>query len=414
MTKRAVVLEAKGGICTVLTADGEFRSLKMRGSFRPGQEIILPESRWRINRLALVAACLLLFFTATATWRTVMAPAVAAYVSLDINPAVELALDGKNVVCGVKPLDDDGKELVEGLELNGMDLEKAVERLIAAAVGKEYISADEGNIIVFTVTPVGQHDSSQLDRLVRESVETSLVTLEVKAQVLVGSAPPEIREKAQKEGVPPGRYMMFLDASKKGMSVNLEDFKKKSIPSIERDKKIKVKNGLEVEKEDEGKIRRESRRDGGEDRDRDDREDRNARKNNPGNSDPDKEQVKGGVEQDNKSRQEGREQREEKEKKQKEEKEEKEKKEKERKEKEEKERKEKEEKDRKEKERKKESGQFFREQGKGPADQDNKETKNEEESSNPWRDKKRQWFRAAGQVWELWHVNMRSIDNDKN
>lgn len=37
MTKRAVVLEIKERTCTVLTADGQFREIKKKGNYRPGQ-----------------------------------------------------------------------------------------------------------------------------------------------------------------------------------------------------------------------------------------------------------------------------------------------------------------------------------------------------------------------------------------
>ncbi|MFZ5631363.1 MAG: anti-sigma factor domain-containing protein [Bacillota bacterium] len=247
MTGRAVVMEVKDGTCTVLTAEGEFRRLKLRGNYRPGQEITIPDAGWRVSRVVLMAACLLLFFVTTALWRTLLVPAVASYVSLDINPSVELALDEENVVCGVKPLDDDGKELVSGLKLSGATLENALDQIITAAIGKNYIQPEEENIILFTVTPVGNRDPSPVDLLVRESIDAPLKQKKVKAQVVVGDASPEIREMAEKAGVSTGRYMLFQNAVKKGMNIEPEDFRRKSIYSIEKDHKIKIKDAIEAE-----------------------------------------------------------------------------------------------------------------------------------------------------------------------
>lgn len=248
MKERAVVLETKNQVVTVVTAGGEFRKVRLKGDFRPGQEIFLPEKGWRPGRLALIAACLLLFFTFTALWRPWVDPAVAAYVSLEINPGVELALDRDGVVRGVRPLDDGGKDLAAGLDLRGMPLEEAVDRVLAEAVSKDIITAPEG-VVMFTVTPVGDLDLSRVEGAVRDSAGASLKSRGISARVVVGSASPEVREKAEQEGISTGRYMLYMDALQKGIPVAPQDFRGKSVNLIEREKHIRVMDSLKVEAE---------------------------------------------------------------------------------------------------------------------------------------------------------------------
>ncbi|MCL6612282.1 MAG: anti-sigma factor domain-containing protein [Peptococcaceae bacterium] len=250
MTGRAIVLEVKNGSCTVVTADGEFRKLKIRGDYRPGQEITLPEARRRVNRLALLAASLTLFLAATALWRVMMPPAIAAYVTLELDSAVELAVDGDNVVRGVRLLEGGGQDLAAGLDLTGMPLDQAVEKIVTEAVGKNIITEDN-SVVLSTVTPVKDPDPSGLDSLVRKTVESSLKSRGIDGRVLMGRASPEIREKAGSQGFPTGRYMLYLDAAKTGEPVDPEDFKKKKITSIEKDRKIKVRENLRVETGDQ-------------------------------------------------------------------------------------------------------------------------------------------------------------------
>lgn len=247
MTLRAVVLEVQKGTCTVVTSEGEFRRVKMRGDLRPGQEITLPETRWRINRMALVAACLLLFFFATTMWQSLVPPAVAAYVSLEVNPAVELALDRENTVVGIRSLDEGGQDLVSGLDLKGLPVEKAVDRIIAEALNRNFIKDPDDSAVVVTVTPAGDYNTTTVERLVKDSAETSLRVHGVSARIMMGSASLDIREKAENAGISTGRFMLFQDAAKKGFNVGPQDFKGKSIPKIEREQKIKVKDALEVE-----------------------------------------------------------------------------------------------------------------------------------------------------------------------
>ncbi len=246
MAGRAIILEVKKGVCTVMTPEGQFLRVKMRGDFRPGQEITLPEGRRGYSRLALLAASLILLLAATALWKVLLPPAVAAYVSLEINPAIELALDGKNVVRGVRPLDSGGEELAAGLKLVGLPLEGAVDRVITAAVNKNMIVFEDG-VVVSTVTPADNlADPSGLDLLIRNTVEGSLKSRGIGARVLVGHASAEIREKAVRAGIPTGRYMLYLDAARKGVSVEPEALKKKNLVSIEREIKIKLGDVLEV------------------------------------------------------------------------------------------------------------------------------------------------------------------------
>ena len=243
MTARAIVMENKNGSCTVVTDEGEFRSI--RGHFTPGQVISLPENRWKVNRMALMVASLLLLLAVSAVWKTMLPPAVASYVTLDLNPAVELALDSDNRVLGVRPLNGD-EPLTEGLELTGIPLETAVDRIIKNAVSKKVLSS-EGDVVVSTVTLENNKDLTKLNLLVRKTVENSLKSKGVSARVLVGQASPEARKKADSMGISTGRYLLYQDAAKKGLTVKPEDLKKKNITTIEKDRKIKIKDDLRVE-----------------------------------------------------------------------------------------------------------------------------------------------------------------------
>lgn len=244
MTEKAVILEVNKRTCTVVTADGEFRQLKLRGNYRPGQQITLPQAVKNTYRYTLVAACLLLFLAAAGLWGKWMNPAVAAYVSLDINPSVEIALDKQNIVRGLNPLNDDGKELVMGLQIKGKNLDMALQSLIGAAISKNYINTRGENVILSAVTPLSGSTDAGLDDLIRESLEAYLEKGNVKAEVVVGNIPPDTREEAQKAGMSAGRYMIFMNAVKNGKNVRPDDFKG-NIYKIQQDQKIKVKDIVE-------------------------------------------------------------------------------------------------------------------------------------------------------------------------
>ncbi|MFZ5646806.1 MAG: anti-sigma factor domain-containing protein [Bacillota bacterium] len=252
MTKRAVVLEIRERTCTVVTADGEFREVKKRGNYRPGQEITIPTAVFGAGKYSLIAACLLFFLMAATFWSRWMTPAVAAYVSLDINPSVEMALDRENVVIDIQPLNDDGKDLIAGLTLKGLSVEIAIEKIVEAAVSKEFIIPGEENVVLSAVTPLGG-DPVRTESLVTESIRVSINKHSIKAQIVVKEATPYNRDRASKAGISAGRYMLYLDASNNNSDVRPEDFKDKGKFKNEINKRYKAESISGKEPEDRGK-----------------------------------------------------------------------------------------------------------------------------------------------------------------
>lgn len=249
MREKGIVLEVNKKYCTVLTSGGDFRKVRMRGDYRSGQEILLPDNRPGLYRYILAAACLAFFIVTGGLWKFWTLPAVAAYVCLDINPSVEMALDRDRIVRSVNPLNDDGKNLVDGLDLKGKDVREAVEYLVGAALDKKYILPGEENVIMSSVIPAGEADTPEIEAIVRESIDTSLQRKNIQAEVAVLDASPEFREEAGKAGMSTGRYMLYLNARERGVDVSPGDFTNKSIRMIEKEQRIRVS---EIEKSPPG------------------------------------------------------------------------------------------------------------------------------------------------------------------
>ncbi|MFZ5643152.1 MAG: anti-sigma-I factor RsgI family protein [Bacillota bacterium] len=260
MKIKAVVLEVREKTCIVLTADGSFREVKAKGKSQPGQEITLPETGWRFNKYALAAACLVFFIVTAGFLNFSMAPAVAAYVCLDINPSVELAIDKDNIVRKAEALNDDGRELLTGLQLKGAGVGDALEKLIEVAVEKKYIQPGEENVIMSSVVPAGSEEISEVDTVVKDRIEAFLQKKNIKAEVVVGKATSEVRAEAEKSGMSTGRYMLYMKARENDAQITPGDFRGKSIRQIEKDRKIKFKEIYKTGEQDgekpnqEGKV----------------------------------------------------------------------------------------------------------------------------------------------------------------
>lgn len=115
-----------------------------------GTVIVMKEKKnnWT-KRLVAVAAALALVIglgAGVGLYRTNRA--VAATVSLDVNPSVELAVNRKDRVLGVSANNEDGKKILGDMNLAGSDLEVAVNALVGSMLRNGYLNELANSVLV--------------------------------------------------------------------------------------------------------------------------------------------------------------------------------------------------------------------------------------------------------------------------
>ncbi|TLS51421.1 anti-sigma factor domain-containing protein [Paenibacillus antri] len=289
--KKGVVMEVGERHAVVLTDSGAFVRLAKRGrTFAVGEEIPLPAARRGLPRrawyaLSSTAAAALIFamflFSALpgggppvatvpddlnkiAVTETpsvdpgstdatppandpAPAPMPVAYVSIDINPSVELGLDAAGTVVKASGRNEDATELLDGLELVGLTLEAAVAQVMEAAETKLLSARTEADIVITSVVvdetaPVKEEElqaraKGEVDRVIQEHhAETAEAY-----RVTVWSAPKEVLEEAKESGLSAGKMAFLLKAQANGVQVTAEELQKSSIHDVAKqyaDKKL--------------------------------------------------------------------------------------------------------------------------------------------------------------------------------
>lgn len=251
--KRGVIMDLAGGKAVVLTPEGEFISLRRaRTDWEVGQEIHFewPEVRpWRVcswigRPIWAAAAAAVVLALILMPGIMVQAPTITpgekgtdgdivAYVTVDINPSVELALNLQEKVVSVTDLNEDADLLVEGLDWYGRPAEEVVRLLTEAAVEKAFLSPERANGVFITTVSVGGQTGTKTDNLPAERLEARLaaasrVVLEkrrVTAPVSAVEVTREVRAQAKDLGVSSGKLMLWLRAQDQGVKVPIEEFK---------------------------------------------------------------------------------------------------------------------------------------------------------------------------------------------
>lgn len=98
--------------------------------------------------LILVLACMILSFTA-GMWGYSWFQTPVSYVSIDVNPSMELALNSLDRVVSAYSYNTEGAEILNGLSLNGKKYTDAIKTIMGSSAMNTYLTADPE--LVFTV-----------------------------------------------------------------------------------------------------------------------------------------------------------------------------------------------------------------------------------------------------------------------
>ncbi|RPK06975.1 hypothetical protein BSBH6_00598 [Bacillus subtilis] len=216
--RRGIIVEKNRKFVTLLTPDGQFLKAKNdRRSYEIGEEIMLP-SESRMGRRASFFDFLKLrpfkmgIFTMTAImlFIFIVLPVFSnnkayAYMTIDINPSFEMALNSDYEVIELTPLNDEGKKVVNDIDdWEKTDFKKVIDDIITDCNEHGYVEKSK-EILISTV-----YENTE-DNTYKKAVKKQLndVTEKYKTTYRMESLESDMqtREKAKKEGVSTGSYI---------------------------------------------------------------------------------------------------------------------------------------------------------------------------------------------------------------
>lgn len=244
---KGIVMEMTDKSIIVMRQDGKFERITRKSrSCEIGEEIIYADAgvNWRspsvAGRSAVVAAvvfCLVVF----ASFAGKMGSSeVVAYVSLDINPSIEMGIDDKEQVLELRGLNNDGSELIQAIDYKGKTMESVTASLLDKAEQKS-LARGEADIVIASsvINSKAKINDEQIAEKLRQQVTDHIKTTHPNQvssyQVEAFAAPQEVREEASKTGISMGKYSVYLNAKSNGVPITIDDLKKESVHQIVKD-----------------------------------------------------------------------------------------------------------------------------------------------------------------------------------
>ncbi|WP_028612069.1 anti-sigma-I factor RsgI family protein [Paenibacillus harenae] len=244
--KRGVVMSIQKQHAVVMTADGQFLRAPISGMPKVGEEIVFDEEYKHQRKFkpaywcAGAAAVLFILFVPLLLFIQRDTHPVVAYLSMDINPSVEIGVDGEEKVRELRALNEDGKLIIEGLAYRGIDVQTVAASILERAKGSHYLDTPDKDIVVTSVI-IGDKAKLKLDfesiltkkvdQTLRELL-TALAEEEAEANVTTLSVPNEVRDAASANGISSGKMAVYLMAKEEGYELELEQLKLQSIDQV--------------------------------------------------------------------------------------------------------------------------------------------------------------------------------------
>lgn len=201
----------------IMTSRGEFLRVPFDKPVHVGQEIHYTIKRPPFYLKWSIAAVLLLALVGSAGQISeIPGGEVPAYfVTLDINPSIELAVNAGQRVVAAEGLNQDGIELVGKMDLCGRTLKQAVQSIEHQAGLAGYLKPGQNEIVV-TVSQNGIQDYEQVALGQAEAAESNLEqdieaviqeTLGTVYHVQMWRVPTDARDKVREAGLTPAKYI---------------------------------------------------------------------------------------------------------------------------------------------------------------------------------------------------------------
>ena len=249
-----IILKLKRSKAIVLTNKLDFVKLKRtpdmtRGQkvFFDGSDLFLSESIFNkkvamrsVSALASVAAVFFIIFYGFGFFNTNFnANRDYTYLSIDINPSLELVLDRKNVVLEATPLNSDAKILLNNITIDNLSIDVALSEILDSSRKEGFIS-NENNTILFSASPLFENEDELKEDDMKEKDEeitnilNSLKKLAdddgLSSEII--KANPKNRKTALNYGVSMGKYALYTRANEKGMNITIDEVRSTSVSNI--------------------------------------------------------------------------------------------------------------------------------------------------------------------------------------
>lgn len=259
---KAVIIDIQRDYIIVVNRKGQFIKVHNRYKDRQiGDEIDICEidTRMIFRRIASIAAVLIITAILTGYGMAFYRP--VTYVTVDVNPSVEISLNRFDRTVDVVGLNEEGERLVgDGKSFRALPAEEVVGILLDRAREQKFLTVE--SVVMITISNLKDEKKLDLERKLEYTVRKELEKVKGEngisvqqeggneVELYVQHASIKLHNEAKKLGISQGKLVLYEKLKERDSKLELENIKKMQVKDILEE--LKFSSGNE-EKENEGK-----------------------------------------------------------------------------------------------------------------------------------------------------------------
>lgn len=252
--KKGVILSVNKRFVTLLTPEGEFlKTKRQEREYEVGEEITFSpakqkftlafsniHSSFKKTAVLSIASTFLILFSILPSY---FSGPVSAYMTIDVNPSIELELDDDLEVLKLTGLNEDGKLVIGQLkDWKGKDIKAVTNRIVETTKQLGYLKGNKQIVVSTTL----MEKNKELDKNLKEEIkEISGQDNVSKTKMKVIQATKSDRKQAREQGISTGKYLeKKLNEDKDKIKVNKREPAPAPVKKVEGNVVIPKEKGL--------------------------------------------------------------------------------------------------------------------------------------------------------------------------
>ncbi|MGE7649268.1 anti-sigma-I factor RsgI family protein [Peribacillus frigoritolerans] len=252
--KKGVILSVNKRFVTLLTPEGEFlKTKRQEREYEVGEEITFSpakqkftlaffniHSSFKKTAVLSIASTFLILFSILPSY---FSGPVSAYMTIDVNPSIELELDDDLEVLKLTGLNEDGKLVIGQLkDWKGKDIKAVTYRIVEMTKQLGYLKGNKQIVVSTTLMEKNKELDKNLKKEIKEISEQDNVS---KTKMKVIQATKSDRKQAREQGISTGKYLeKKLNEDKDKIKVNKREPAPAPVKKVEENVVIPKEKGL--------------------------------------------------------------------------------------------------------------------------------------------------------------------------
>lgn len=203
------------------------------------------------RKLIVGFASLMLLFVMFTGWTQFIK--IDSVVDIDINPSIEIKTNKQDKVMEANALNKDGKIILQGMNLKGIEINTAVNAIVGSMLKNGYINVDKNSILV-SVENNNAEKAKVMQNNISNTISSSLSKNNIKPKIVKqeNTINEELREEAKGYNITSGKLNLIREIIALDDDYTIENLSKLSIDDLMKIiKKEKLDLGEKFDYDDE-------------------------------------------------------------------------------------------------------------------------------------------------------------------